>query len=76
MKQHKQEVIGSFTVVDSNQDIKEVIVGQDIITHYSGTTSHSKSLFLDIIDGPKLYKTDDPNIFQLPDGSTLRKKVR
>ncbi len=76
MKQRKQEVIGSFTVVDSNQEIKEVIVSQDIIAHYSGTASHSKNLLLDIIHGPKVYKTDDPNIFELPDGSRLRRKGR
>lgn len=61
-------------VVNDKQEIKKIIVSQDIITHYSGDTSHSKNLNLDSIDGIKVYKTNDPNIFTLIDGTTLRRK--
>lgn len=70
----KQELIGIFTVVDSNQELQKIVVSQDIVTHYSGETSHTKNLHLNTIDGVKVYKTDDPDIFKLPDGATLRKR--
>ncbi len=73
MKTNKQEIIGSFTVVNNKQELKQVVVSQDIVTHYSGATSHSKNLNLDTIDGVEVYKTNDPDIFKLPDDSTLRK---
>jgi hypothetical protein len=74
MKTKNQELIGSFTVVDNKNEIKKVVVSQDIMTHYSGETSHSKNLHLDTIDGIEVLKTDDPDIFKLPDGTSLRKK--
>ena len=73
MKTRKQENIGSFTVVNDHQELKQVVVSQDVISHYSGETKHSKNLYLDKIGGLEVYKTNDPNIFKLPDGSTLRK---
>jgi len=74
MKTNKQELIGSFTVVDNKNEVKKVVVSQDIVTHYRGATSHSKNLHLDSIDGIEVFKTDDPDIFKLPDGTSLRKK--
>ncbi|MGB3225868.1 MAG: hypothetical protein WBB23_23975 [Desulforhopalus sp.] len=73
MKTKKQELIGFFTVVNNKQELKQVIVSQDIISYYRGEASHTKHLHLDSIDGSEVYKTDDPEIFKLPDGSTLRK---
>ncbi len=73
MKTKKQELIGSFTVIDNNQEVKQVVVSQDIVTHYSGETSHTKNLHLDSIDGIEVHKTSNPDIFELPDGTTLRK---
>lgn len=74
MSKIKQELIGSFMVVNDKQEIKKIVVSQDIIAHYSGDTSHSKNLYLDSIDGVKVYKTNDPDIFKLIDGTTLRRK--
>lgn len=74
MKTKKQEILGSFTVVDHNQELKQVVVSQDIVTHYSGENSHSKNLHLDTIDGVEVFKTNDPDIYKLPDGTELRKK--
>jgi hypothetical protein len=73
MQTKKQEIIGSFTVVNNKQELKQVVVSQDIVTHYSGGTSHSKNLHLDSTDGVEVYKTNDPDIFKLPDETTLRK---
>lgn len=74
MSKIKQELIGSFMVVNDKQEIRKVVVSQDIIAHYSGNTSHSKNLNLDSIDGVKVYNTHDPDIFKLIDGTTLRRK--
>jgi hypothetical protein len=73
MKTKKQEFIGSFTVVNDKQELKKVIVSQDIVTHYSRESSHSKNLHLDTIDGIEVHKTNDPDIFRLADNTTLRK---
>jgi len=74
MKTKKQELIGIFTVVDSNQELQKIVVSQDIVIHYSGQTSHTKNLHLNTIDGDEVYKTDDPDLFKLSDGATLRKR--
>lgn len=75
MNKPKKEIIGSFTVLDDKQEIRKIVVSQDIITLYSGNTSHSKNLHLDTIDGVEVYKTNDPDIFRLPDGTLLRRKA-
>ena len=74
MNKTKREVVGSFTVINDRQEIRKIVVCQDIITHYSGNTRHTKNLHLDTIDGVEVYKTQDPDIFRLPDGTTLRRK--
>jgi hypothetical protein len=74
MKTNKQEFVGVFTVINNQQELRQVVVSQDIISHYKGEASHTKNLHLDSIDGTEVYKTNDPEIFKLPDGSTLRKK--
>ena len=76
MNPTKQEIIGSFAVVNSELETKKIIVCQDIITHYSDETCSEKTFYLDFVDGIKVCKTIDPNIFKLPDGSKLRKRRR
>lgn len=73
MKTKKQELVGVFTVVNNKHELKQVVVSQDVVSYYRGEASHTKKLHLDSIDGSEVYKTDDPEIFKLPDGSTLRK---
>ncbi len=74
MKKRKQEFIGSFTAVNNKQELQKVIVSQDILPHYCGKSNHSKHLFLETINGIQVFKTEDPAIFRLSDGSLLRKK--
>jgi hypothetical protein len=76
MKTGRREMIGSFTAVNGNQMLQKIIVSQEIISHYSGDTVHKKFLSLEALNGPEVYKTDDPNVFKLIDGTTLRKKSR
>jgi len=74
MEYSKQELIGSFNVIDNNQKIQTVVVCQDLMTHYSGDINHYKKLHLNSLDGVPVYKTKDPEIFKLADGSILRRK--
>ncbi len=60
-------------MIDDKQELRQVIVSQDILSHYSGKTSHTKNLRLDNSDGVEVYNTDDPDIFRLSDGTILRK---
>ena len=74
MNKRKQELIGSFAVIDDKQNIRKIVVTQDIITHYSGDARHTKNLHLDSIDGAEVYTTQNPDIFKLSDGTTLRRR--
>jgi hypothetical protein len=74
MKKRKQEFIGSFTALNNKQELKKIIISQDILPHYCGNSNHSKNLFLETMNGIQVFKTEDPNIFQLSDGSLLKKK--
>lgn len=76
MKIPRKEIIGSFTVIDPDRELKKIIISQDNLTYYSGEEAHRKSLFFENIDGPEVESTDDPDIFMLPDGTTLRKRLR
>lgn len=74
MKRPRQEVIGAFTVVNNRQEIKRVVVSQDVVSHYSADSHHAKRLNLETINGVEVYKTRDPDIFKLPDGTVLKKR--
>lgn len=74
MKKRKQEIIGSFTVVSDKQELRKIVISQEIVSHYSGQINHSKNLNLDSIDGAEVFQTEDPDIFKLADGSILRRK--
>jgi len=74
MKRPRQEVIGAFTVINNRQEVKKVVISQDMMSYYSGDVHHVKRLNLDDIHGVEVYKTRDPNIFKLPDGTILKKR--
>ena len=76
MNDKEQEVIASFMAVDEKRNAMWIIVGQETITHPSGETTYSKNLYLNEINGQKIYTTEDPDIFKLPNGTTLKKKER
>ncbi len=73
MKKRKPELIGSFTVINDKLELRKIIVTQDRVSHYCGKINHLKNLNLDSIEGVKVFKTEDPDIFRLADGSLLRK---
>lgn len=76
MKRSKKEEIGTFTVIDDTLEVKKIVIGQDKISHYKRDNNHKKSLHLNSLDGPEVFKTNDPNIFKLQNGSILKKRSR
>ncbi len=74
MNDREQEIVGLFMVVDNKHKIRRVVVSQDCFTNCSGETIHSKNLFLENINGPKVYRTEDPDILILIDGTTLKRR--
>ena len=71
-----EEIIASLPVVDEANEIKQVIVSQDSVPHYSGEGSYYKHFRLESLYGEVVYKTEDPNIFKLVDGAIPRRRKR
>jgi hypothetical protein len=70
----KQEICASFTVENEDHVLKQVIVTQDILSHYNKEDSYSKKFRLESLDGPVVYRTEDPDIFKLDNGMLLKKR--
>ncbi len=73
-KNRKEEILGSFTVINEANELKQVIVSQDIVTHYSKEESYPKHFRLESLYGVAVYQTEDPDIFQLVNGTILKRK--
>jgi hypothetical protein len=76
MKTKTEEICGSFAVVTEHLEIKKVVVIQDALSHYDKEKSYSKTFRLESLNGMAVYRTDDPDIFQLIDGTLLKKRIR
>jgi len=76
MKTRDEEICGSFTVENDDHELKQVIVTQDIVFHYSKNKSYSKNYRLESIDGVVVYQTEKPGVFQLANGTLLKRKNR
>lgn len=69
-----KEVIGSFAVTDKTMRQHTVIISQEIILDETGTlTATSKHLNLNSVDGEKVFRSEDDNIFTLTNGSIFKK---
>jgi len=76
MKHRKEEILESFTVISEAKELKKVIISQDIITHYNKEESYTKHFRLESLYGATVYKTEDPDILELVDGTIFRKTRR
>ncbi len=76
MKTKTEEICGSFAVVNEKRELKKVVVIQDALSHYPKEQRCSKTFRLESINGVSVYRTDDPDIFQLIDGTLLKKRIR
>lgn len=71
----KREVCTSFPVVDEHDTPNNVFVTQENRANYSKKENYSKRYNLGASDGVEVYKTSDPEVFQLANG-TLLKRIR
>ena len=72
----REEICASFPVKDENGELKEVVVTQDIVSHYRKEENYRKKFRLGSLEGPVVYQTENYDIFQLSDGTTLKRKKR
>jgi hypothetical protein len=76
MQSEYEEICGSFTVETGNYELKQVLVIQKVLSHYSKDESYSKSFRLESLDGITVYRTNDPDIFTSASGIIFKKKNR
>jgi hypothetical protein len=76
MKTKTEEICGSFVVVNEKRELQKVVVIQDVLSHYPKEHRCSKTFRLESINGMAVYRTDDPDIFKLIDGTLLKKRIR
>ncbi|MBW1636734.1 MAG: hypothetical protein JRC87_06420 [Deltaproteobacteria bacterium] len=76
IKKIVEEQIASFTVENEARELKKVIVSQVITPHYDGEENYPKRYRLESLDGLAVFRTEDPDILTLSDGSLLRRKNR
>jgi CDP-diacylglycerol pyrophosphatase len=76
MQIRNEEICGSFTVETENHELRKVIISQAYVAHYDKEESYSKCFRLESLDGPVVYKTENPAIFQLANGTTLKRQRR
>ena len=74
MGKKKEEILGAFLAVDDKKIVRKIIISQESKACYRGKDIHLKNLYLDKIHGPRIHKTDNPDIFTLTDGTILRRK--
>lgn len=74
MNTRDREVCGTFMVENKDKERLQVVVLQDTFSHYSKEKSYTKTLHLESPEGAIVYPTKDPDIFQLSNGTILRKK--
>lgn len=69
------EIIGSFVVKTGDGRSRNVIVSQkNTSTYNKDSTFYGKSFYLDHVGGPEVFKTRDPRVFKLIDGTELFKR--
>lgn len=76
MKKRDEEICASFTVETEDRELKQVLVTQEILSHYSKKENYSKKLRLESPAGVAVYRTKDPDIYQLANGTILKKRMR
>lgn len=75
-RERNEEICGSFTVETENYEIKKVVISQACVAHYDKEKSYSKRFRLESLDGPVVYKTKNPVILLLANGTTLKRQRR
>lgn len=68
--------LSSFTVISHKNELREVIISQKAIDSYANCQEYKNVLNIDTIEGAVVYKTSDPEILKLQDGTILKKVHR
>lgn len=76
MQRIQRKPLSSFTVISHRNELREVIISQEISESSPDINSSKKILSIDTIEGPMVYKTSDPEILKLQDGTILKKVHR
>ena len=76
IKTETEEQIASFTVINENYELKQVIISQDLLSHYDGKKIYTKKYCLESLGGTPVFRTDNPDILKLADGSILKRSHR
>ena len=76
MQTRDEEICGSFNVETENHEVKKVVVCQACVAHYDKEESYRKYFRLESLDGAVVYKTENPAMFQLANGTTLKRQRR
>lgn len=61
-------------VENQDKELIQVVILQDSFSHYSKEKSYTKTLRLESPEGVTVFPTEDPDVFQLSNGTILRKK--
>ncbi len=70
-----KEIIGFFVAATRGGCKRTVIVSQEKTATYSKEKTFMERFFnLESIDGPEVFKTEDPRVFRLFDGTELLKR--
>jgi CDP-diacylglycerol pyrophosphatase len=72
----REELCAAFIMEDENGELKKLVVTQEIHPHYRKEEDYSKKFRLDSPDGPVVYQTENPDVFQLFDGTILKRRKR
>jgi hypothetical protein len=73
MQTPQREQLSSFTVISHKNELREVIISQEIIEPCPTSKEYKNVLNIDTIEGAVVYQTNDPDILKLQDGTILKK---
>lgn len=73
MQTPQREQLSSFTVISHRNELREVIISQEVIEPCPNSKEYKNVLNIDTIEGAVVYQTNDPDILKLQDGTILKK---
>ena len=73
MQTPQREQLSSFTVISHRNELREVIISQEVIEPFPNSKEYKNVLNIDTIEGAVVYQTNDPDILKLQDGTILKK---
>ena len=72
----QKQPLTSFTVISHKNELREVVISQEVIDSYARSQEYKNVFNIDTIEGGVVYKTSNPEILKLQDGTILKKVHR